>query len=111
LEGDQSHLHDVMERLTVRRDLTVRMLNAIPGISCAKPEGAFYAFPSLEVPGTDEEFVRALIQETGVVVVPGSGFGQKPGSKHFRVVFLPPEEVLENSYRRIGEFMARYKGA
>ncbi|MDZ7337956.1 MAG: aminotransferase class I/II-fold pyridoxal phosphate-dependent enzyme [candidate division KSB1 bacterium] len=111
LEGDQSHLRDVMERLTVRRDLTVRMLNAIPGISCAKPEGAFYAFPSLEVPGTDEEFVRALIQETGVVVVPGSGFGQKPGSKHFRVVFLPPEEVLENSYRRIGEFMARYKGA
>ncbi len=111
LEGDQSHLDDVMRRLTRRRDLTVQMLNAIPGITCVKPEGAFYAFPRLEVRGTDDEFVRALIQETGVVVVPGSGFGQKPGTKHFRVVFLPPEGVLESSYRRIGEFMARYRDA
>jgi len=104
LEGDQSHLQDVMARLTTRRDLTVRMLNAIPGISCVKPEGAFYAFPRLAVRGSDDEFVRALIRETGVVVVPGSGFGQKPGTKHFRVVFLPPEGTLESAYRRIGEF-------
>lgn len=111
LEGDQSHLRDVMERLTRRRDITVRMLNAIPGISCVKPEGAFYAFPRLDLEGSDDEFVRALILETGVVVVPGSGFGQKPGSKHFRVVFLPPEQILENAYRRIGEFFARYARA
>ncbi len=111
LQGDQSHLRDVMERLTRRRDITVRMLNAIPGISCVKPEGAFYAFPRLEVQGSDDEFVRALILETGVVVVPGSGFGQKPGTKHFRVVFLPPEQILENAYRRIGEFFARYARA
>lgn len=111
LEGDQSHLRDVMERLTRRRDITVRMLNAIPGISCVKPQGAFYAFPRLDLEGSDDEFVRALILETGVVVVPGSGFGQKPGSKHFRVVFLPPEQILENAYRRIGEFFARYARA
>jgi alanine-synthesizing transaminase len=111
LEGDQSHLQDVMARLTTRRDLTVRMLNAIPGISCVKPEGAFYAFPRLAVPGSDDEFVRALIRETGVVVVPGSGFGQKPGTKHFRVVFLPPEGTLESAYRRIGEFLASYARA
>ncbi|MGQ9560097.1 MAG: aminotransferase class I/II-fold pyridoxal phosphate-dependent enzyme [Candidatus Oleimicrobiaceae bacterium] len=111
LEGDQSHLRDVMERLTRRRDITVRMLNAIPGISCVKPEGAFYAFPRLDLEGSDDEFVRALILETGVVVVPGSGFGQKPGSKHFRVVFLPPEQILENAYRRIGKFFARYARA
>lgn len=108
LEGDQSHLRDVMERLTRRRDITVRMLNAIPGISCVKPEGAFYAFPRLDLEGSDDEFVRALILETGVVVVPGSGFGQRPGPKHLRVVFLPPEQILENAYRRIGEFFARY---
>ncbi|MCR4439928.1 MAG: aminotransferase class I/II-fold pyridoxal phosphate-dependent enzyme [bacterium] len=108
LEGDQSHLEDVMARLTRRRDITVRMLNAIPGISCVKPQGAFYAFPRLDVDGTDDDFVRALILETGVVVVPGSGFGQKPGTKHFRVVFLPPEKVLESAYERIGEFFARY---
>jgi len=111
LEGDQSHLQDVMARLTTRRDLTVRMLNAIPGISCVKPEGAFYAFPRLAVRGSDDEFVRALIRETGVVVVPGSGFGQKPGTKHFRVVFLPPEGTLESAYRRIGEFLASYARA
>ena len=55
-----------------------------------------------------EEFVRELIKETGVVVVPGSGFGQEPGSKHFRVVFLPPEEVLEEAYRSIAGFFETY---
>ena len=42
-------------------------------------------------------------------MVPGSGFGQKPGTKHFRVVFLPQEEVLEKAYKNIGTFYAKYK--
>jgi len=108
LQGDQSHLEEMKSRLVRRRDLTVNMLNAIEGISCVRPEGAFYAFPRLEIEGTDWDFVRALIQETGVVVVPGGGFGQRPGSQHFRVVFLPPEEVLEQAYDQIGRFMKTY---
>jgi alanine-synthesizing transaminase len=47
--------------------------------------------------------------ETGVVVVPGSGFGQKPGTQHFRVVFLPDEEILKDAYNKIGNFMHKWR--
>lgn len=109
LEGDQSHLREGMAKLTRRRDMTVEMLNSIDGISCVKPEGAFYAFPRLHIKGSDEDFVKGLIEEMGVVVVPGNGFGQVPGTQHFRVVFLPPEEVLEKSYTKIAEFFKRHQ--
>lgn len=108
LDGDQSHLIEVNKKLTRRRDITVQMLNEIPGISCVKPEGAFYAFPRLHMNQPDSHFVAELISETGVVVVPGSGFGQKPNTQHFRVVFLPPENVLEKAYKKIREFTERY---
>lgn len=108
LEGDQSHLVEANEKLTKRRNLTVEMLNAIPGISCVKPEGAFYAFPRLHMKHPDNHFVAELIRETGVVVVPGSGFGQVPGTQHFRIVFLPNEQILEKAYKNIGEFLKKY---
>ncbi|MDY0081935.1 MAG: aminotransferase class I/II-fold pyridoxal phosphate-dependent enzyme [Ignavibacteriaceae bacterium] len=109
LEGNQDHLVEAMKKLSDRRDLTVEMLNAIPGISCVKPEGAFYAFPKLEMKQPDNHFVAELIKETGVVVVPGSGFGQVPGTKHFRVVFLPNEQILEKAYKAIGSFFVKYQ--
>ena len=107
LDGDQSHITIAMEKLTRRRDLTYEMLNAIPGISCVKPEGAFYAFPKVEVKN-DNHFVAELIKETGVVVVPGTGFGQVPGTSHFRVVFLPQDEVLIKAYKSIAAFYEKY---
>ena len=108
LEDDQSHLIESNKKLTSRRDMTVEMLNDIPGISCVKPEGAFYAFPQLHQFQSDAHFVAELIKETGVVVVPGSGFGQVPGTNHFRAVFLPNEEILENAYKAIGDFHQKY---
>jgi alanine-synthesizing transaminase len=108
LDGDQSHLIEVNKKLTRRRDITVETLNNIPGISCIKPEGAFYAFPQLHMNQSDNHFVSELLKETGVVVVPGSGFGQVPGTQHFRVVFLPHEEILEKAYRKIAEFAEKY---
>ncbi len=108
LEGDQSHLTEAMAKLTRRRNITFEMLNSFEGISCVKPEGAFYAFPRLHLSHPDSHFVSELIKETGVVVVPGSGFGQKPGTQHFRVVFLPNEKTLEKSYRNIAEFFKKY---
>lgn len=108
LEGDQSHLKSVREKLRSRRDLTTSMLNDIEGISCVKPEGAFYAFPRLHFDGSDEHFVKELIKATGVVVVHGSGFGQVPGTQHFRVVFLPPEHILKKAYASIGSFFRKY---
>jgi alanine-synthesizing transaminase len=109
LEGDQSHLTIANEKLTKRRNMTVEMLNSIEGISCVKPEGAFYAFPQLYGIKSDAHFVAELIKETGVVVVPGSGFGQVPGTNHFRVVFLPNEQILEKAYKSIANFLIKYK--
>ena len=108
LDGDQSHLVTANQKLTSRRDMTVEMLNAIPGISCVKPEGAFYAFPRLHINTPDNIFVAELIRETGVVVVPGSGFGQVLGTNHFRVVFLPPEDVLMKAYNNIARFTEKF---
>jgi alanine-synthesizing transaminase len=108
LEGDQSHLVEAKKKLAARRDITVQMLNSIPGISCVKPEGAFYAFPRLHMEQKDNLFVSELIKGTGVVVVPGSGFGQLPGTQHFRVVFLPNESILEKAYNNIGNFYRKY---
>ncbi len=107
LDGKQEHIIEMMEKLTRRRDLTYQMLNDIDGITCEKPKGAFYAFPQLHIEEEDEEFVKRLILETGVVIVPGSGFRQVPGTKHFRVVFLPPEETLEKAYNQIADFMKK----
>lgn len=110
LEGDQSHLVEAKKKLISRRDLTVDMLNDIDGISCVKPEGAFYAFPRLHIDEPDAKFVAGLIEATGVVVVPGSGFGQVPGTQHFRVVFLPNEEILTKAYENIDSYLKQFKG-
>ena len=105
LEADQSHISEMIAKLRRRRDLIDSLLNSIPGISCVRPQAAFYAFPRLEISGSDQEFISSLIRETGVVVVPGSGFGQQPGTKHFRLVFLPPEETLGQALQHIGDFL------
>jgi alanine-synthesizing transaminase len=105
LEGPQDHLPIVCQKLRSRRDLTIKTCNAIPRISCVPPRGAFYAFPRLDIPDADELFVKELILKKHVMVVHGSGFGQKPGSKHFRIVFLPDEKTLAKAYASIAELM------
>lgn len=109
LEGPQTHLVEMMQKLTRRRDIVTQGLNAIPGISCVKPRGAFYAFPRLDLGVPDLEFVKRVLQETGVVLVHGSGFAQKPGTEHFRVVFLPPDDVLQRAMQLIGEITNHYR--
>jgi len=108
LDGPQDHIKALMDKMTIRRDMTWKMLNDIDGITCVKPEGAFYAFPKIDVKD-DAEYVKNLILETGVVVVPGSGFGQKPGTQHFRVVFLPEEDVLKDAYNKIAAFTKKWR--
>jgi len=108
LLNENGYLKEVLKVLKKRRDLLVRGLNSIPGISCVMPRGAFYAFPSIHFPNVNDlDFVKKLILEEGVVVVHGSGFGQKPGSRHFRIIFLPEERVLEIALERIERFVRR----
>ena len=109
LQGDQAHLPQVLEKLRRRRDITTKMLNGIEGISCVSPQGAFYAFPKLHGVADDNHWVSELIKSTGVVTVPGSGFGQRPGTAHFRVVFLPQEDTLVSAYEKIAAFHKEYR--
>ncbi|HEV2698906.1 MAG TPA: aminotransferase class I/II-fold pyridoxal phosphate-dependent enzyme [Terriglobales bacterium] len=104
LEGPQDHLIEVIRKLSSRRDLTVSSCNSIPHVSCVPPRGAFYAFPKIDIAEGDDVFVKQLLLEKHILVVHGSGFGQKPGTRHFRIVFLPPEEMLKNAYAAIGDF-------
>lgn len=108
LDGDQTHLIRTNETMMRRRQIMVDALNKIDGITLVPPQGAFYAFPSIEV-DDDSKFVSELIMQTGVVVVPGAGFGQKPGTNHFRVVILPDDETLKTAFALIGEFYESYK--
>ena len=111
LSGPQSYISSMVEKLQKRRDYSHKRLNAIDGISCAKPKGAFYFFPKVDGIGSkwenDMAFVRDLLEHTGIVFVHGSGFGSVYGSGHFRGVFLPPKETLEKTFDRFERFMAK----
>jgi alanine-synthesizing transaminase len=110
LEGPQGHLKQVLSKLRSRRDLTMKWCSSTPRVSCVSPKGAFYAFPKLDIPENDDVFVKELLVQKHVLVVHGSGFGQKAGTKHFRIVFLPDEQTLTTAYAGIAEFMKkRYK--
>jgi len=106
LTGDHTHLSDMIERLKKRTALVVSRLNSIKGFHCVPPRGAFYVFPTISPAESDWDFVVELLRKTGVVTVPGSGFGQRPGTKHMRIVTLPPEEILSKAMDCIEEFAA-----
>ncbi|PVX27729.1 MAG: alanine aminotransferase [Candidatus Bathyarchaeum sp.] len=110
LKGPQTHISDLVQKLQKRRDFSYKRLNEINGISCTEPKGAFYFFPKVNGVGTtwnnDLEFVRDLLENTGLVFVHGSGFGSTYGSGHFRGVFLPPVETLEKAFDKLDSFMS-----
>jgi aspartate/methionine/tyrosine aminotransferase len=82
----------------------------VPGIQCNRVAGAMYAFPRITLPPgvTDDEYCLALLEETGICVVPGSGFGQDPGTAHFRTTILPPESEIEAVVKRIADFHSAF---
>lgn len=97
-------------------------LNAIEGISCQPIEGAMYAFPKVIIKGyvmkkaisfatpADQIYCLEMVDRTGVVTVPGSGFGQKPGTFHFRMTILPEEAALTKVLDRIEQFHKEHAG-
>jgi alanine-synthesizing transaminase len=110
LTGDRSHQATFRHELRARAELTATRLNAIPGMSCVAPQGAFYAMPRVELPDgrTDEDYVLALLRETGILCVYGSGFGTDPHDGFFRVVFLAPLDALGSIYDDIAAFTRTY---
>ncbi|MHA1212408.1 MAG: aminotransferase class I/II-fold pyridoxal phosphate-dependent enzyme [Candidatus Heimdallarchaeota archaeon] len=110
LKGPQDHIKGTVEKLRKRRDLIYKRLNEIDGISAEKPEAAFYIFPKIENLGKykdDKDFILSLLKDEGVVSVFGSGFDKEYGKDHFRMVFLSPEEVIEEAMIRLERFMKK----
>jgi len=132
--GSESHETYVRERdvilsaLKEKAELLGREINALEGMTLETPQGAMYAFVKLDLPPDpdvdvramstverrlyeakrDSEYCMALLEETGICVVPGSGFGQVPGTLHFRTTFLPPTDEIREFVRLLGGFHARY---
>ena len=112
LEGGLEFLKDRNESFRMRRDLVVDALNAAPGLDCRRPVGAFYVFPDASAlmgktspKGTpmpdDIAFSKALLEEEGVAIVPGSAFGRDGA---FRVSYATDTQALNEAMRRIGRF-------
>src|SRR5271167_129290 len=105
LEGPQDHIPVMLEKLRRRAHITEDWAKRTPRVSLVKPKGAFYAHPSLDIPEDDLTFVTELLKQKHVLVVHGSGFGQKPGTRHIRIVFLAQEPALNAAYEAMSEFM------
>lgn len=109
LRGSQNYIHDFVSEMKKHRDLVVKRLNEMPGLSCSNPKGAFYAFPKIEDNrfSNDKEFVTKLLESKGVLTVHGSGFGEQYGSGHFRLVYLANLEILDSAMNKIEEFVTQ----
>ncbi|XP_039581703.1 alanine aminotransferase 1-like, partial [Passer montanus] len=110
----------VLSALAERARLTQEMFNRTPGIRCNPVQGAMYSFPRIDLPpravaaakekkqAPDMFFCMRLLEETGICVVPGSGFGQKEGTYHFRMTILPPTEKLRLLLEKLSAFYSDF---
>ena len=98
-------------RIYEQRDFIYKALNDIPGISCVKPQAAFYAFPKIDVKKfnitDDNQFALDFLRSKRVLVVPGSGFNWSEPD-HFRIVYLPRVEDLKKATNKLGDFLSKY---
>jgi aspartate aminotransferase len=96
----------MVEQFRARRDLVVAGLNAIPGVHCETPQGAFYAFPNIQGTGRDErELAEELLERAGVALLPGTAFG--PGGAGFlRLAYTQAEADLRTGLERMGNYLA-----
>ncbi len=104
-EESEHAVHRMVKVFEHRRNLVVDGLNAIPGVRCAKPQGAFYAFPNIEGTGLDEhDLADRLLTEAGVAVLPGTAFGAA-GKGYIRLAYTQSEDELKHGLDRIGGFI------
>uniref|UniRef100_A0A8C8JNI3 alanine transaminase n=1 Tax=Oncorhynchus tshawytscha TaxID=74940 RepID=A0A8C8JNI3_ONCTS len=124
--GEPSHITFMKERtatlslLAEKAKLTEQILNTVPGITCNPVQGAMYSFPNISLPeksikeakalgqAPDMFYCMKLLEETGICLVPGSGFGQKDGTYHFRMTILPPTDKLKILLAKVKEFHQKF---
>ncbi|XP_057664641.1 alanine aminotransferase 1 [Diorhabda carinulata] len=112
--------NDVLESLKLRAKMVAETFNSIEGYSCNPVQGAMYAFPQIRLPpkaieaakrkslAPDSFYAFELLESTGICIVPGSGFGQKPGTHHFRTTILPQPDKLKTMLNKFAEFHSEF---
>jgi len=99
-------------RLCEQRDISYKLINEIDGLSCTKPQGAFYCFPKIDIKKfnvtSDERFILDLLKSEKILMVHGTGFNWHQPD-HFRVVFLPRVDELKDALSKMGKFLSTYK--
>jgi aspartate/methionine/tyrosine aminotransferase len=106
LTGPQGEVAAMVAEFRARRELVVRGLNTIPGVCCGQPAGAFYAFPSIAVPGmTSVQLADQLLDQAGVVTLPGTGFGAE-GEGYLRLSYANSQANLREGLQRMHGFLA-----
>jgi aspartate aminotransferase len=107
LTGPQDFVTAMVEEFRHRRDLVVAGLNALPGVSCRVPRGAFYVFPDVsQVPIPPQQLADRLLEEAGVALLAGAGFGAN-GERNLRISYANSRPQLELGLDRIGSFLSR----
>ena len=112
LDSDRKWMKSYSDKIVQQRDLCVSRINDIQGLEVQSSGGAFYMFVKLTDPkwqDNDKEFVLQLLQEEHVLVVHGSGFSPELGAGHFRIVYLPNVEILNEAFNRIDRFLTRHR--
>ena len=124
----QKEKNTILNDLKKKAEILGEEINKIKGMSLKAPYGAMYAFVKIELPPEkgintknmtpqeileyeskrDFHYCLNLLEETGICVVPGSGFGQKPHTYHFRITFLPPVDEIKEVVKKLKEFHIRY---
>ena len=109
LQGEDSWMNTYLAKIKKNNDYCIDRINNINGLSVQPPQGAFYMFVKLTDPywyENDKKFVLELLHEEHVLTVHGSGFSKKYGKGHFRIVFLPTQEILKDALDRIENFLS-----
>jgi len=109
LTGPDEPIVEMAETFRKRRDVLIAGLNAIPGVSCTVPSGAFYAFPNVSrVAKDDQRLARYLLEEAGVAVLGGSSFGHA-GAGHLRLSYASSIEIVEIALERMRAAIPKYR--
>lgn len=114
LESDRSWMHAYAEKVVAQRDVCVERISRIEGLEVQSSGGAFYMFVRLldeKWANDDKQFVLDLLHEEHVLVVHGSGFSPELGKGHFRIVYLPDVDVLNEAFNRIESFLLRHRAS
>jgi aspartate aminotransferase len=110
LEHAEADAERFREQFRARRDRLLARLEKIPGLSVVRPQGAFYVFPSYDLPFSSVEFCERLLEEERLALVPGVAFGPR-GEGHVRISYSSPAEALDEGAERLARFAERHLAA